>query len=99
MDEIIKKIDKEIEKQKSFLSKIDLIENPISACASNNQIYAFEKAKQIIQSSQKDLSQILTDIYNEYPYKIVGRCDTYSKYNEAWTDAVNRVAEAIGIDF
>lgn len=57
------------------------------------------KAKDIILSEQNDLSQKLNDIYNEYPYKVVGRSDTYSKYNEAWTDAIYRVAEVLGIEF
>ena len=29
------------------------------------------KIKEIILSSQKDISQILTDIYNEHPYKVI----------------------------
>jgi hypothetical protein len=30
-------------------------------------------------------------VANEHPYKVVGDTDTYSQYNEGWTDACDRL--------
>lgn len=39
----------------------------------------------------KELEKILEDIEHEHPYHIPGRPETYSEYNDGWTDAIDRV--------
>lgn len=39
----------------------------------------------------KELAKILDDIEHEHPYHIPGRPETYSEYNDGWTDAIDRV--------
>lgn len=36
----------------------------------------------------------LEELEKEYPYKVVGEPETYSQYNEGWSDCIDR---AIGI--
>ena len=33
----------------------------------------------------------LEELEKEHPYKVIGQPDTYSKYNEAWQDCIDRV--------
>ena len=47
----------------------------------------------------QELEKILEEIEAEHPYKIPGDCDSYSKYNEAWQDAIDRVRSRIEIFF
>lgn len=37
------------------------------------------------------LDKILEEIEAEHPYKVPGNYDSYSQYNEAWSDAIDRV--------
>lgn len=37
------------------------------------------------------LENILEEIEAEHPYKVPGNYDSYSQYNEAWQDAIDRV--------
>ena len=37
------------------------------------------------------IRKILEAVAKEHPYKIPSRRETYDKYNEGWTDAVNRI--------
>lgn len=39
----------------------------------------------------QELEKILDDIEHEHPYHIPGRPETYSEYNDGWTDAIDRV--------
>ena len=39
----------------------------------------------------QELEKILEEIEAEHPYKIRGDYDSYSQYNEAWQDAIDRV--------
>lgn len=39
----------------------------------------------------QELAKILDDIEHEHPYHIPGRPETYSEYNDGWTDAIDRV--------
>lgn len=39
----------------------------------------------------KELEKILEEIEAEHPYKVPGSYDSYSQYNEAWSDAIDRV--------
>jgi hypothetical protein len=41
-----------------------------------------------------DIVNMLEELSKEYPYKVVSIYDTYSQYNEAWQDAIDR---AIGV--
>jgi len=45
----------------------------------------------IMQINKYDITKIISDIYNEHPYKVVGQPDTYSQYNEGWCDACDRI--------
>lgn len=33
----------------------------------------------------------LEELEKEHPYKVIGQPDTYSQYNEAWQDCIDRV--------
>lgn len=33
----------------------------------------------------------LEELEKEHPYKVIGQPDTYSQYNEAWQDCMDRV--------
>ena len=39
----------------------------------------------------QELEKILDKIEAEHAYKVSGDCDTYSQYNEGWSDAINRM--------
>lgn len=39
----------------------------------------------------QELEKILEEIGAEHPYKVPGNYDSYSQYNEAWSDAIDRV--------
>ena len=39
----------------------------------------------------QELEKILEEIEAEHPYKVPGNYDSYSQYNEAWSDAIDRV--------
>ena len=39
----------------------------------------------------QELEKILDKIEAEHPYKVPGKHDTYSQYNEGWQDAIDRV--------
>lgn len=39
----------------------------------------------------QELEKILEEIEAEHPYKVPGNYDSYSQYNEAWQDAIDRV--------
>lgn len=33
-----------------------------------------------------------------YPYKVIGKPETYSQYNEGWQDAVDYLSQLLGIN-
>ena len=37
----------------------------------------------------------LEELGKEHPYKVIGQPDTYSQYNEAWQDCIDRVLEIV----
>ena len=39
----------------------------------------------------QELEKIFEEIEAEHPYKVPGNYDSYSQYNEAWNDAIDRV--------
>lgn len=39
----------------------------------------------------QEIEKILEEIEQEHPYHIPGRPETYSEYNDGWTDAIDRV--------
>lgn len=39
----------------------------------------------------QELEKIFEEIEAEHPYKVPGNYDSYSQYNEAWQDAIDRV--------
>ena len=41
--------------------------------------------------SRQAVQEIVDRIGGMYPYRQIGNRDSYSQYNEAWTDAINRV--------
>lgn len=64
-------------------------------------------ARDIIRGFLKDIDAQLTAYYidkvieeleeleKEHPYKVIGQPDTYSQYNEAWLDCIDRVIEIV----
>ena len=42
------------------------------------------------------LEKILDKLEAEHPYKVPGNYDTYSQYNEGWSDAIDRVRGELG---
>ena len=47
----------------------------------------------------QELEKILEEIEAEHPYKVPGNYDSYSQYNEAWQDAIDRVRARLEIFF
>ena len=45
----------------------------------------------------RTIDMILDMIEKEHPYKVPGDRDTYGKYNEGWSDAIDRVRGALQI--
>lgn len=39
----------------------------------------------------QELEKVFEEIEAEHPYKVPGNYDSYSQYNEAWSDAIYRV--------
>lgn len=37
------------------------------------------------------VTEQLEELEKEHPYKVIGQPDTYSQYNEAWQDCMDRV--------
>ena len=37
----------------------------------------------------------LEKLEKEHPYRVIGQPDTYSQYNEAWQDCMDRVLEIV----
>jgi len=46
--------------------------------------------------SRQDAIDVLDVLCQEHRYKIPGKAETYSQYNEAWQDALDRAEGAIG---
>jgi len=46
--------------------------------------------------SRQDAIDILDALCQEHRYRIPGKAETYSSYNEAWQDALGRAENAIG---
>ena len=46
--------------------------------------------------SRQDAIDVLDVLFQEHRYKIPGKAETYSQYNEAWQDALDRAEGAIG---
>lgn len=92
MSDIIKKLNQRISHWQGLSVRTnDIMKATIYEAKANEA----KKIKEIILSSQKDISQILTDIYNEHPYKVIGDTDTYNQYNEGWSDACNKIESTI----
>lgn len=57
-----------------------------------------EDVQSILRKFQEEITKEFTDriverlekLRQEYPYKVVGEYDTYSTYNEAWSDCSDR---------
>lgn len=56
--------------------------------------YDREQYEKGYEDAVNDIVKMLEELSKEYPYKVVSIYDTYSQYNEAWQDAINR---AIGV--
>ena len=41
--------------------------------------------------SRQSVINVVNDVANCRPYKVVGKRETYSEYNEGWTDGLNRL--------
>lgn len=39
----------------------------------------------------KNILQEINELSKEHPYKVQGDCETYSQYNEAWQDCIDRI--------
>lgn len=50
-----------------------------------------DKYKAGEQEYVDELLKQLEVVEKEYPYKVVGQPETYSQYNEAWQDCIDRV--------
>lgn len=46
-------------------------------------------------SDKQKILDFIDKIKNEHPYKVYGQAETYSPYNEAWCDALDRVSAFI----
>lgn len=41
------------------------------------------------------VTEQLEKLEKEHPYKVIGQPDTYSQYNEAWQDCMDRAIEIV----
>jgi hypothetical protein len=51
-----------------------------------------------LQPTAYDIDKVveqLDELNKEHPYKVIGEPDTYSQYNEAWQDCVDRAIEIV----
>lgn len=46
-------------------------------------------------SDKEKILDFCEELYKEHPYKVQGEADTYSQYNEAWKDCLDRVTSFI----
>ena len=51
---------------------------------------AFDEAIKIIETMD-NLLKVLDMAEKMHPYKVIGDADTYSQYNEGWSDAVDYI--------
>lgn len=51
---------------------------------------AFDETIKIIETMD-NLLQVLDMAEKMHPYKVIGDADTYSQYNEGWSDAVDYI--------
>lgn len=47
------------------------------------------------QSDKEKILEFIYELEKEYPYKVPGEPETYCSYNEAWTDALDRIESFI----
>ena len=53
------------------------------------------RAEQVHSKCYEELNQIIESTVDEHPYKESGNIDSYSEYNEGWTDACYILGENI----
>lgn len=53
------------------------------------------ESKALLYSIIRDLNKELEDLEKIHPYKVIGNPDTYSSYNEGWSDALDAVNSRI----
>ena len=46
-------------------------------------------------SDKEKILEFCEKLYKEHPYKVHGDADSYSQYNEAWNDCLNRITSFI----
>jgi muconolactone delta-isomerase len=49
------------------------------------------------QEQKEIIYELLERVARRHPYKVVGRPETYSDYNQGWTDALDTLLTIIGM--
>ena len=52
-------------------------------------------AKELPNAPVSEIEEIISEVEDMYPYKEAGNADSYSKYNEGWSDACDELGEKI----
>lgn len=47
------------------------------------------------ETKMNKIVERLKELEEEHPYKVIGQPDTYSQYNEAWQDCIDRVLDIV----
>ena len=50
---------------------------------------------QLIAYDLEYVIEQLEELEKEHPYKVIGQPNTYSQYNEAWQDCIDRAIEVV----
>lgn len=61
-------------------------------------LYNFAWNRIAEQPTAYDIDKVieqLEELEKEHPYKVIGQPDTYSQYNEAWQDCMDRVIDIV----
>lgn len=60
-------------------------------------ISAYYRIKETIDLNE--LKNVLEKAYKIHPYRKYDNPDSYSDYNQGWQDALNFIADQLGVDF
>ena len=80
-----------------FKSKLEWAKEKRYPFISNEEVEAYKLAIQALEQepsgdliSRQGVFDALEKVANFFPYKTIGKRETYDKYNEAWNDAIGR---------
>lgn len=73
-----------------------------NACALEHEQLAewLEELKRLRDAleNQKRIDAVLEEASAFHPYKVIGNAESYSPYNEGWTDAINFIESILEVE-